>query len=205
MRGKVVILNTGAGNGKDYAMQYMLNNMQDHGYTIRHREFKGRIFKIALAITGLSEEAFFDIYNDRTKKEEPQVEFLGLSPRQMMIYISETAIKPQFGKDYFGLAAAQDCKFTDNGNPVLNVFTDGGFPAEVFPLAEKFGAENILVVRFTRNGQGFCENDSRDFLRKKDCPEGVQFLDTQNDGNIGDFCDKVLLGVIGSDLDWFNN
>ncbi len=179
--GKVILLNAPPNTGKDYAASVISQ------YTgAKHMEFKKTLHNIAMAITGLEEEQYFKIYNDRDLKEMPHKLFLGKSPREMLIWISETVCKPEFGQDYFGKPAAAGC------DPFLGtVFSDSGFPEEVFPIAEKVGAKNILVVRFTRNGATF-GNDSRDYLQPEDCPKGVKFVDLTNDGDIDEFVSKIL-------------
>jgi hypothetical protein len=185
LSGKVILLNAPMGCGKDYAAERLVSALNSE-----HHEFKHTIYAIAMAITGLSSEKFFKIYNDRSKKELPQPEFFGLSPREMMIWISEDVCKPKFGQDYFGKPAAAGVS-----NSMGAVFSDSGFPIEVRPIAERFGAENIYVVRFNRNGVKYDENDSRDFLKPSECPDGVKFLDLKNDGDINDFCNSITAWV----------
>ena len=182
LNGKIVLLNSPPDSGKDITAT-ALKELTG----VKHCEFKSTLFSVAKGITGLSHEDFFKIYNDREKKEEPQEEFFGLSPREMMIWISEDVCKPKFGKLFFGKAAANQVNIETG-----SVFSDSGFPDEVFPIADKFGAENIYVVRFNRHGSSF-GNDSRDYLQPEDCPEGVNFIDLKNDGDtIEPFVDQIL-------------
>ena len=180
-KGKAILLNAPVASGKDYAAARLM-----HSLKAQHGEFKQTIFDIAKAITGLSDEEFFGIYNDRESKEVPQVKFLGLSPRGLMIWISEEVCKPKFGNQYFGKPAAARID-TKTGC----VFSDSGFSDEVYPIAEKLGAENLFIVRFNRLGSQFEQNDSRKFLRQQDCPSGVNFLDLKNDGDINEFCNEI--------------
>ena len=182
LSGKVVLLNSPPNTGKDFACKVLT---EVTGAT--PCEFKMTLHKIAMAITGLSEKEYFTIYNDRELKELPHAKFFGKSPRGMMIWISESVCKPEFGKYFFGIAAAAGLSDLENGA----VFSDSGFPDEVFPLADAVGAENIYVVRFTRNGVTF-DNDSREYLQEKDCPKGVKFIDLTNDGCIYDFAQDIL-------------
>ena len=182
LKGKVILLNSPPDSGKDLAA-----NCIKELTGAKHCEFKSTLFGVAKGITGLSHEDFFTTYNDRDKKEQPQPEFFGLSPREMMIWISEDVCKPKFGKLFFGKAAANQIDIEKG-----SVFSDSGFPDEVFPIADKYGAENIYVIRFNRHGSGF-GNDSRDYLKPEDCPEGVNFIDLKNDGNtIEPFVNQIL-------------
>ena len=185
LKGKILLLNSPPDSGKDLAA-----NCIKELTGAKHCEFKSTLFGVAKGITGLSHEDFFTIYNDRDKKEQPQPEFFGLSPREMMIWISEDVCKPKFGKLFFGKAAANQIDIEKG-----SVFSDSGFPDEVFPIADKYGAENIYVVRFNRHSSGF-GNDSRDYLQPEDCPEGVNFIDLKNDGNtIEPFVRQILLDI----------
>lgn len=187
--GKVILMNAPIHTGKDVATDLLCMTTDSKKY-----EFKDSIFNIALAITGLSRQAFFLIYNDREKKETPQPEFLGMSPRAMMIWISEDVCKPKFGQGYFGVPAANRIDLSFGA-----VFSDSGFDPEAWPVAEIIGPENLYVVRFTRNGAKFEANDSRDYLKEEELPPGVNFLDTTNDGTLGEFCTEILEWVTADD------
>lgn len=185
LAGKVILLNAPPNTGKDYAAQVLVRMSE-----AKHCEFKMTLHNIAMAITGLSKEEYFEIYENRELKEKPHPKFLGKSPRGMLIWISEEVCKPEFGKFFFGISAANGLDLKRG-----SVFSDSGFPDEVFPLAEIVGAENIYVVRFTRNGADF-GNDSRGYLQPEDCPEGVSFIDLTNDGDIYDFVGSILEEVV---------
>ena len=42
-------------------------------------------------------------YNNRDVKERPETSLNGFSRRSALLHVSEEAIKPVFGKDYFGI------------------------------------------------------------------------------------------------------
>ena len=186
---KVILLNSPPNSGKDVTASTI-----SKATGASHLEFKNTLHNIAMAITGLSKAEYFSIYNDRKLKELPHPKFLGKSPREMLIWISEDVCKPEFGQDYFGKPAAN--AITPRSGAV---FSDSGFPIEVRPIAERMGAENIFVVRFTRNGATF-GGDSRDYLQPEDCPEGVHFLDLYNDGDgLENFVASILTYVANPD------
>ena len=185
---KVIVLNAPANSGKDFVALELIKHF---GYN--HLEFKEPMYRIAQAITGLSEAAFFDIYNDREKKETVQPEFLGFSPRGLMIHISESFIKPTFGKEFFGNCLAS--KIIELG---ITVLTDSGFADELKPIVDKVGADNVHVIRFNRNGSKFESNDSRDYLDSSQfeqgkCPKFAPFYN--NDSSINDFVDHILVNI----------
>lgn len=185
---KVIILNAPANSGKDFVA---LELIQHFGYN--HLEFKAPMYQIAQAITGLSKKAFFDIYNDRDKKEVEQPEFLGFSPRGLMIHISEKFIKPTFGKEFFGNCLANKIVMND-----VNIVTDSGFPEELKPVIDEVGAENVYVIRFNRNGSEFESDDSRDYLTPPQFtvgnrPKFAPFYN--NDSSIEDFVCHILTSI----------
>jgi hypothetical protein len=180
LKGKVVLMNAPLLCGKDYSVE-----MLQKATGCQHLEFKKTLHTIAMAITGLPEAKYFSIYNDREKKEVPQKEFLGLSPRAMLIWISENVCKPKFGERYFGMPAAASVDLETGA-----AFSDSGFPQEIYPIADRLGAETVYVVRFNRGGADFSA-DSRDFLQKKDCPIGTNFIDMTNDATIFEFVNAI--------------
>lgn len=185
LAGKVILLNAPINCGKDYAANILCKM-----FGSKHMEFKQTMFNIAMAITGLDKENFFKIYNDRIFKEKPHKSFLGLSPRNLMIWISEEVCKPKFGKEYFGVPAAMNLSLSKG-----SIFSDSGFPEEVAPITRAVGPENTYVVRFTRDNTIFESNDSRKFLKESECPKGVKFLDIENDGDIYEFCNEIASWV----------
>ena len=81
-----------------------------------------------------------------------------LSPRQALQFISEEVVKPNMGKDYFGVSASM---FIKNGS--VNIFTVG-FIEEVLPIQEIVGEDNIYKVVIERDGYTFDNNDTRNSL-----------------------------------------
>lgn len=184
LKNKVIILNAPPLAGKDVAA-----NLIAKITGCSHLEFKATLHNIAMAITGLPRDKYFEIYNDREKKETPQPEFLGMSPRDMLIWISEDVCKPEFGKGFFGYPAANSVDLEKGA-----VFSDGGFPEEIVPLCDKVGSYNVYIVRFTREGATF-EGDSRNYLQPEDLPHGVNICTMANDTTLEDFVEGVLTWV----------
>ncbi|EDV3179113.1 hypothetical protein CSP48_004026 [Salmonella enterica subsp. arizonae] len=132
------------------------------------------MFEIALAILGKRKyAAFIDAYNDRNRKEKPLECLSGKTPREIMIWISEDIIKPQFGNDYFGR------RFNEIARTIYHpiICTDGGFPDEVIALVE--AGHEVKMCRLHRRGYSF-ENDSRDYIR---LPTGWQGVNGYNEAD----------------------
>lgn len=168
MQSHIILLNSPPGCGKDTIAKTL--NWMDGSEIM---EFKKPMFKIASAIVGLAVEEFLKLYSDRTKKENPCEEFLGMSGRQLLIDISESFCKPRFGEEYFGRVAANGMNF-DHFSNYGYVFSDSGFLSEVFPLARKFGKESITIVQFTGQGVVDFGNDSRNWV--DGTPHGIRTI-----------------------------
>lgn len=182
---KVVILNGAPGSGKDEGAKHIVSVLRGQGILARHCEFKERLFTLTRVIYGLTILEWERLYT-RENKEKPSGRLQGLSPRQALIHISEDIVKPNFGKDYFGVAAAED--LTEG----VNVFSDGGFVEEVRPIISKVGVRNVLIIRIHRAGHTF-KGDSRKYL-----PDGFGplVIDVENNGTLEEYF-KTLKYEVG--------
>lgn len=152
----IIILNAPPGAGKDTIQRAILELTND----THALEFKAPMFDIArsmLGDDGYSE--FLQRYDNRSTKEVGCHVCGGLSPREFMIWISETVMKPRFGDKVFALRAYETYLSLDSGD--MLVFSDGGFPDEVAALVE-FGA-TVKLFRLHRDGYDF-SGDSRNYI-----------------------------------------
>lgn len=151
MQHVAVILNGPPGVGKDTLAEML----EEYGFA--HCAFKHQLYADTAIHYELDYTHFVAAATDRKTKEEPYLEY-GMTPRDMLIHVSENVMKPQFGEDYFGKAAAMNCLMQGF---TLVVFSDGGFGAEVEQLDEFFN--HTIVVRLQREGYSF-GGDSRTYL-----------------------------------------
>lgn len=158
---KVIILNGAPSSGKDTIAKLFSDML---GF--EHMEVKAELFKIALQLSGISEEDWFDRYDDRENnlKEQPWDRLGGLSQREFLIKISEEWMKPVFGNHIFGKKAADSVMLLNNDSEA--VFSDGGFQDELNAMSNELGEDNILLVRLHRKGCSF-DGDSRSHLTHK--------------------------------------
>ena len=163
---RVVLFNGPPSSGKDTFGDMLIDEFGGH-----KQQFKEILFDIASAITGNS--AFWRSERYNAEKGKPVDWCFDLTPRQLLIKISEDVIKPNFGEDFFGQAAKRKMQ---NG---LNVFCDSGFVAELRPIIDEVGAENTIVFRLHRKHCDY-KGDSRNYLTGKDFP-GVIFVDVVSD------------------------
>jgi hypothetical protein len=163
-----VLLNGPPNCGKDT----LADLLTDFGFD-KH-EFKAQLYEDTANHYGVSVTELTALAKGRDTKEVPWV-VTGLSPREMLIHVSENVIKPNEGLDYFGVAAAQRCQ---EGNATLAVFADSGFETEWPPLADLY--ENLVVFRLTRAGCSFA-GDSRGYLTNPKHIYDIALIDGQPD------------------------
>lgn len=184
---KVIILNGAPSTGKDtiaFSLQEALH--------FEKKEVKQELFKIALSISGISDEEWFDRYDNRSHnlKEASWDKLGGLSQREFMIKISEDWMKPVFGNDIFGIKAAESVL---NSDEEIFIFSDGGFKEELDAMSRLLGEDNVLLIRLHRDGCSF-KNDSRTHLDHKHA------YDVHNNGSVRGVCQEIYGIFINSIL-----
>lgn len=170
---RAIILNGPPFVGKDHGAQYI-----EETYGAHHQEMKYKLIELTRAIHCVSKEQWDAMYV-RTEKEKPQTLLDGRTPREALIHVSETVIKPNYGRDYFGKATAKMLL------PGLNAVSDGGFIEEAEEFAKVIGGENILVLRLFSKGYDW-GRDSRGYYDPERMEAiGVRYVDVVNDRGPG--------------------
>lgn len=172
----VIIFNGPPGSGKDHAADLVADLFEQS----KHLRFKDHLFKCTMTLFNVTEEEFFEKYNDRDQKEEPTCLLRGMSPREAMIFTSEEVVKPIFGKDYFGQIAAENLVYG------VNAFSDGGFVEELGPVYNECDG-NMLIVQLHCSWSNF-DNDSRLYV---DEFKNVPIVKLFNDSTLESFETKV--------------
>jgi hypothetical protein len=152
---KVIILNGPPRSGKDIAATFIKKDMRNVGMFT----FKRPLVAVLRAIVPVDNSHHHTMLNTDLKDVESQW-CGGLTPRQLMIKISEEWIKPVFGNDHLGKLAAYQIQTTPCE---FAVFPDGGFDDEVKVLAKTFGYDNIYVIHIHRPGCNY-DDDSRSYI-----------------------------------------
>lgn len=157
----IIILNAPPRAGKD-----TISNIINEQYGLPVVSFKTPMFNIARAILGGAdfENPFMMVYNT-DEKDTRKLDCLGgMTCREFMIWISETIVKPKFGKKHFGWLMA-DLLTEMEADQDLTICSDGGFPDEVEALIDC--GHKVKLVRMHREGFDFSK-DSRDYIHLSD-------------------------------------
>lgn len=122
-------------------------------------------------------------------KDIPQAAFMGLSPRQAYINVSERCMKPVHGDEVFGRLLLGEISFTEKGRGFL--ISDSGFAPEAMPIINHYGAENCLLVRIHAEDRGCSfSNDSRGYIELP-----VETIDLQNNSTQDSFVTRGLYEI----------
>lgn len=153
---KIFLLNGPPGSGKDTAATYLAGL------------FRGTVMKFATplkdgctAIYCNGNRALFDQFDTYANKGTPSPQFMGVSCRQAQIDMSEKYMKPVYGQDVFGKILANKIDVDQEG---FIFISDSGFAPEAEVLADKFGRENIILIKIERDGHTY-EGDSRNYIQ----------------------------------------
>jgi len=148
----IILFNGPPASGKDCAADLF----KTKGY--KHLSFKYQLFKETFKYFDVSEDWFMTDYDNRDVKERASVHLGGFSRREAMIHVSENVIKPKRGLDYFGKMVAEE--IDPNKDYVIS---DGGFSHELFPIINKIGAKNFVLVQLVRDGCDYSTDSRRYF------------------------------------------
>jgi len=168
-----VILNGPPGVGKDTLADRFLEQFPSWG----RLSFKEQLYMDVCEHYGLRLSTLKRDLDDRVMKETNYI-VTGMSPREMMIHVSENIIKPKLGKNYYGKVTGE------NGIKKYDkvIVTDGGFIEEIEEFNKYYG--NLLIVRLYREGFTF-QKDSREYINPMQYPSSNLVL----------YKDEIALGL----------
>lgn len=177
---KIFIFNAPPSSGKDEACNYIEKMVAG----VTHHRFKKHLIDLTLLIHQVSQEWWDSRYTTELKNVKC-AELDNQSPREALIKVSEDVIKPKYGKDYFGIAAAK----LINPDVNLHIFSDGGFKDEVRILRERFPTAEITIVKVIRDGYTFeSQNDSRSYISVDGCNE----VTIENNADLESYLNTIL-------------
>lgn len=176
---KVVVFNGPPGSGKDTISAIVAEKLNAAIERFRCDDTTRAFF-------GITPEEWEEMYEIRAHKENPSIVLGGMSPREASIHVHENIYKATFGRDYFGLLTA--CRIRDG----LTVITDGGFNEELRAVVNMHGADNVMLIRVTREGTDY-SNDSRGFIDSGICSKTVDFV---NFGLAEDVAEEMIESIL---------
>lgn len=181
----IVLFNGPPGAGKDTAANVVKQwsdfaRARNRSLVHIQEKFADPIKQICRTIYGTKEFNEHDVFD---KKSLPSDVFFGKSCREVQIATSEKFLKIQHGERIFGELLAKRIgdvcelkvhqgydsfmRITDN-DTVLFTVSDSGFEPEAKVLIERFGAQNVMLIRLHRDGHSF-PGDSRNYVELPEC------------------------------------
>lgn len=173
----VVLFNGPPGSGKDFIAKAMERKFFLRGKAMK---FAAPLKRGVPAFYGLTKREFAALDTYEAKKK-PADAFLGLTPRDPQIGMSERFAKELHGKNVFGMLAVREMVKHRFKNKFF--FSDCGFPDEVSFMVQscqKMGYK-VILIRIHRGGHTY-EGDSRNYVYTKDLNAWCPNFDVTNDG-----------------------
>lgn len=170
---QIIILNAPPRSGKDELAKYLA---QKHAHC-HHMAFANELKKLAHRLYNTPDQAP-DAYE--AFKDQPMTEFMGLTPRQAYTRLAEDYIKPNHGKDFFGLQLIPTIKAIKYNEDNVFVISDGGFIEELEPLLMNFDPHLFTIVQIHRQGRNFDSDTRHYFSAERFSKLGVKFLKLNN-------------------------
>ena len=178
---KIVLFNGPPGSGKDT----LANELVAIGAFTKLEKFAKPIKEHCKNIYGLTDEEWQSVDGTQEAKAEPHPFFFGQTCRQVQINFSELFLKPTHDKYIFGELLARRIQQSPRK---MFYISDSGFREEAEVLVEKFGAENVKLIRIHRVDCDY-EGDSRSYI---ELPDDVEQFDVDNNGTVDQAVSKVV-------------
>lgn len=199
MNGKLILVNGPPRSGKDTVGQILQSYHESSSpRAVYLAKMAGALKTATHALySELTKDVEFPLKHDAFEavKDQPCDEFLGATPRQAYIAVSEQLVKPLHGQSTWGRILAnnlsKDWLARDAADYV--VVTDSGFAPEAIPLMELFGVENTVLLHLYRPGTDFSK-DSRNYIR---LPGINSVPGIVNDGSLYDLAVKLQEHIPG--------
>jgi len=175
---KIFLFNGPPGSGKDTAAAMMGKTLTAHQVDYSVYSFAAPLKRATHALFGVNapEKAF------EGTKDSPTDEFLGLSPREAYIKLSEEAVKPVWGNDFFANVAVSVI-----GRMKCHVvITDCGFQNELDVLADKLSTHRVILLKMFRNGHDYVR-DSRSYVEM----DPASTYHVHNNGSLTDLQEEI--------------
>lgn len=183
---KIILLNAPPQSGKDYAASYLIKKYEG----VKTDKFARVLKERTHGLYGFAWKPH-DYYE--SVKDIPNGDFYGLTPRQAYINVSETYFKVHHGNSIFGLILSKEL---DKYDWNINIISDSGFKKEAEVLIEKYGAENIILIRIIREGYNF-NGDSRSYIYLDHNICSIDIINNGTDDYLS-ILDKLIESIINN-------
>lgn len=163
----IILLNGAPSSGKDTLANYLESDF------ILHWKYANKVRECA--------QVFYPQIDwwDDSIKDLPNKDLKGKSPRQILIKIG-LSMRSEIDKDIWVDALANEIvQYEQEYGNHTYVISDCGFQNEVDVMVDRFGVDNVLLVRIYREGFTF-ENDSRNYVNNT-----CAYLDMTNEDKDG--------------------
>lgn len=104
---------------------------------------------------------YYDTKEGAPHKSLPNGDFLGLSPREAYIGLSEDYMKAKHGDEVMGFILKK--RITRESSSKVFVVPNSGFVSELQPLIDLFGQRNVLIIEVHAAEKTFA-GDSRGYI-----------------------------------------
>jgi hypothetical protein len=104
---------------------------------------------------------YYDTKEGEAQKGLATGDFLGMSPREVYIALSEDFLKPKHGEEVVGFLLRK--RIIREANSQIFVIPNAGFLPELDPLVKLVGQRNILLIEVHTADRTF-EGDSRSYI-----------------------------------------
>jgi hypothetical protein len=160
---KIILFNGPPRCGKSLGAGYVANFVRDNS------NLQPEIFDFAEPLKKAAHALFcafhswshYDSREAEHLKSMSSGDFLGMSPREAYISLSEDYLKPKFGPHVLGfLMKKRICR--SKWSHVI-IIPNCGFLDELQPLIDLVGQRNLMVLEINMNGKDFSE-DSRGYV-----------------------------------------
>lgn len=155
---KVVFINGPKRSGKD-SLGHLLQEETDLTCSIDKAAHP--LYNAIQELFGLSPDEWEDMYENA--KEKPHRALEWMSPREAMIWLSETVVKPTFDSSFFGKSLAR--RILSKEDVPFHIITDAGFTDEIEVCVNMLPINqyDVYMIRLCREGTSF-EGDSRHYI-----------------------------------------
>jgi hypothetical protein len=179
-RGVVFILNGPSKSGKNMLTDWANEKLK----AVYPFSFAAPLKRICAHIIWGAEHVGFDqlALLEQNKDKEGYGCLEAVTPRDILIALSEDVIKPLCGQEYFGRVAMMRLVYLiEKHGAECFIASDGGFAVELDPIIRFFGSGNVFVINLCREGCTY-ESDSRGYLTPEQFSSPPSFLTLHNNG-----------------------